>query len=83
MIHGLRFGAFTAVGPGSIPGWGTKIPQAVRYGQKKKKKFSLLSFSVFVLKCMCEHFRATTFVLRIVFLTKYFLLEYSCFTMLC
>ena len=31
--------AFTAVSPGSIPGWGTKIPQAVRYDQKKKKKF--------------------------------------------
>ena len=26
--------AFTAVGPGSIPGWGTKIPKA----KKKKKK---------------------------------------------
>ena len=25
-------------GPGSIPVWGTKIPQAVLYGQKKKQK---------------------------------------------
>ena len=32
---GLR--AFTAEGPGSIPGRETKIPQAVRHGQKKKK----------------------------------------------
>ena len=24
--------------PGSVAGWGTKIPQAVQYGQKKKKK---------------------------------------------
>ena len=31
--------AFTAVGPGSIPGWGTKIPQAKK---KKKKGGSLL-----------------------------------------
>ena len=23
---------------GSVPGWGTKIPQAVRHGKKKKKK---------------------------------------------
>ena len=34
---GLGLGAFTARGPGSIPGWGTKIPQAVRHGQKKKE----------------------------------------------
>ena len=33
---GLR--ASTAGGMGSIPGWGTKNPQAVRCGQKKKKK---------------------------------------------
>ena len=25
-------------GPGSTPGWGAKIPRAVRCGQKKKKK---------------------------------------------
>ena len=29
---------FTARGPGSIPGRGTKIPQAGRHGKKKKKK---------------------------------------------
>ena len=28
----------TAGGPGSIPGWGTKIPQAARRGQKKEKE---------------------------------------------
>ena len=33
---GLR--AFTAEGPGLIPGRGTKIPQAAQRGQKKKKK---------------------------------------------
>ena len=26
----------TAMGPGSIPGWGTKIPQAAWHDQKKK-----------------------------------------------
>ena len=30
-------GAGGARGPSSIPGWGTKIPQASRCGQKKKK----------------------------------------------
>ena len=35
----IRTRAFTAEGPGSIPGWGTKIPQAMQYGQKKKKIF--------------------------------------------
>ena len=34
-VQWLGLGAFTAVGPGSIPGWGTKIPQAL--GQKTKK----------------------------------------------
>ena len=29
---------FTAEGPGSIPGQGTRIPQAMGHGQKKKKK---------------------------------------------
>ena len=29
---------FTAQGPGSIPGWGTKILQATQSSQKKKKK---------------------------------------------
>ena len=31
-------------GPGSIPGWGTEIPQAV-WRSKKKKKYSLLQSS--------------------------------------
>ena len=34
----VRTWAFTAVAPGSIPGWGTKITEAVRPGQKKRKK---------------------------------------------
>ena len=29
---------FTAEGSGSIPGWGSKIPQAVRCSKKEKKK---------------------------------------------
>ena len=28
-IQWLGLGAFTAMGPGLIPGWGTKIPQAL------------------------------------------------------
>ena len=36
---GLR-GAFTAVGPGSIPSRGTKTPHASWHGQKKKKVYS-------------------------------------------
>ena len=33
-IWWLGVGAFTAEGPGSIPGWGTEIPQATQHGQK-------------------------------------------------
>ena len=37
VVQWLRLHTTTAVGTGSIPGWGTKIPHAVRQGQKKKK----------------------------------------------
>ena len=33
MVQWLGLSALTAMGPGSIPGWGTKIPQAERHGQ--------------------------------------------------
>ena len=38
MFQWLGLWALTAKGLGSIPDWGTKIPQATKYGQKKKKK---------------------------------------------
>ena len=37
-VQWLTLSAFTAVGLGSIPGRGTKIPQVVMCGQTKKKK---------------------------------------------
>ena len=37
-VQWLRFGAFIARGLGSVPGQGTKIPQASLCSQKKKKK---------------------------------------------
>ena len=37
-VQWLGLHAFTAKGAGSIPGWGTKIPQAAPGGQKRKKK---------------------------------------------
>ena len=40
MFQWLGLGAFTAKGSGSIPGWGTKIPQAMGCGQKKKSSMS-------------------------------------------
>ena len=36
VVQWLGLHAFIAEGPGSIPGQGTKIPQAVSRGQKKK-----------------------------------------------
>ena len=38
MVLWLRFHASNAGGKDSIPGQGTKIPQAVWHGQKKKQK---------------------------------------------
>ena len=37
VVQWLGLGTFTAEGPGSIPGWGNKIPQAMQRGKKKKK----------------------------------------------
>ena len=34
-VQCLGLHAFTAEGAGSIPGWGTKIPQAAHCGKKK------------------------------------------------
>ena len=36
MVWWLGLRAFIAIGQGLIPGWGTKILQAVWHGQKKK-----------------------------------------------
>ena len=44
-VQGLGFCAFAAKGAGSIPGWGTKILQAVQ-PQKKKKRFSQIRSAV-------------------------------------
>ena len=38
MVQWLALGALTARGLGSIPGWGSKIPQATYHGQKTKMK---------------------------------------------
>ena len=38
VVQWLGHSAFSAVGPGSIPGWGTTIPQTMRRSQSKKKK---------------------------------------------
>ena len=35
LVHGLGLSAFTAIGPGSLPGRGTKILQAERCGKNK------------------------------------------------
>ena len=42
MVQWLGLCAFTAEGVGSIPGQGTKIPQAVQWDQKKERKFWVL-----------------------------------------
>ena len=38
MVQWLRLSAFTAMGLGSIPAWGTEIPKAMWCSQKKKKE---------------------------------------------
>ena len=36
VVQWLGLGTFTALGPDSIPSWGTKTPQAEKHGQKIK-----------------------------------------------
>ena len=53
VVRTLCFRCTTEEGTCSIPGWGTKIPQAVQYGQEKKKKTDRqggLWFTVVLLK---------------------------------
>ena len=38
MVRWLALSTFTAGVPGLIPGWETKIPQAVQHRQKKREK---------------------------------------------
>ena len=47
MFQWLGLGAFTAVAPSSVPGWGTKILQA----QKKKKVLFILPIEFFISFC--------------------------------
>ena len=44
-VPSLSLGA-VAGGPGLIPGWGTKIPQAKRYGKKKNLILRFFFFSI-------------------------------------
>ena len=37
--------AFTAEGRGSVPGWGTKIPQATQHSPRPPQKIYIVSFS--------------------------------------
>ena len=46
VVQWLRFLAFTAQGQGSIPGWGTKIPQAAQPKQKKKKSVCYVDYTL-------------------------------------
>ena len=43
MLHASLLCAFTTEGSGSIPGWGTKIPQAMWCGQNKKNPPSTIN----------------------------------------
>ena len=44
----LGLWAFTAKDAGSIPGWGTKILQALQHSQREKNKIKTVSLSMFI-----------------------------------
>ena len=45
-VQWLRVHTTTAVGTGSIPGWGTKIPHAVSNDPPPKKRWNYLKMSI-------------------------------------
>ena len=58
MVQWLGLGALTAEGPGSIPGWGTKILLAVRCGQKKCLgvfPFGLIYIYIYIFPCSSNY----------------------------
>ena len=59
MVQGLGLRALTAEGPGLIPGWGTRIPQAAEQQgprAKKKKDAGIAG----VVAQLCEYILKTT-----------------------
>ena len=52
VVQWLGLCAFTAKGLGLIPGWGTKIPQAMQLSQKKKKQQQKTAAYMEHLKCL-------------------------------
>ena len=60
VVQWLGLHAFTAMGPGSVPGWGTKILQTARCRQKKKKK-SYSHIIIIFFGCVGSSFCARAF----------------------
>lgn len=46
MVQWSKLGTFTDKGPGSVPGWGPKILQAVQHGQTETKEKTVLCNSI-------------------------------------
>ena len=62
----VRTWRFHCHGPGSIPGWGTKIPQATGHGQKKKKENGVASVKI---QCMSSSDNNVLLRLGVIMLT--------------
>ena len=51
-VQWLELHTFTANGPGSIPGWGTKNPQAVWYSLTPPNQYKHIKKTTLVYACM-------------------------------
>ena len=51
VVQRLGLHALTDKGPGSIPGWGTKIPQAVQHSQKNNNKINYRQLQIAGSEC--------------------------------
>ena len=83
MVQWLGLCSFTAKGLGSIPGWGTKIPQATWYRKKKKSPKFLSPFFYWgkstislCFKCLCRGIILGLHLLRICDQLYYFCSNY-------
>ena len=59
-VQWLGLLASTVGGMGSVLGWGTKIPQTMQHGKKKKKSICLSHLNVFQSRFISLEFQVVT-----------------------
>ena len=79
----LELRAFTAMGLGLIPGWGTKIMQAVWHSTARKKKYQLTIFLDFVFCLLSVYSCINTTLFRFAYYSFIYILKLGSMMLLC